>query len=147
MGRNNNPLTNFSILMINLAKFSVKLAIYVVVLFFVGSWLSGIGHKLFYEKAMTDDEKAESVEFTINYGDTVDDIANNLYNANLIDNKTVFKFRAFIYKTNFKPYTYELKPNMTIKHMLDIFDDTVIETTAAISETDENVFQLSPEEE
>ena len=147
MRRSNNPLTNFSVLMMNLAKFAVKLAIYVVVIFFIGSWLSGFGHKLFYEKAVTDDEKAESVEFVINYGDTVDDIANNLYKSNLIDNKFVFKFRAWIYKTNFKPYTYELKPNMTIKHMLDIFDETVVETTAPINQAEESVYQLSPEEE
>lgn len=94
---------------------------------------------------MTNGE-GEEIVFEIKNGDTVDDIAENLKTAGLIDDPFVFKFRAKIYKTNFTPNVYNLKTSMTIKNMLDIFDEQeqeyIVSTTESL-----DVYQLSPEED
>lgn len=141
----NNTLENLSFIFLKLAKFFVKLAIFFVVIYLIGVRLFNFGYKLFYEKAMTNGE-GEEIVFEIKNGDTVDDIAENLKTAGLIDDPFVFKFRAKIYKTNFTPNVYNLKTSMTIKNMLDIFDEQeqeyIVSTTESL-----DVYQLSPEED
>ena len=71
--------------------------------------------------------------------------ADNLKNVGLIDDPFVFKFRAKIYKTNFTPNVYNLRTSMTIKNMLDIFDNPSGDDIVIQSAT-EDIYQLSPED-
>ena len=141
----NNTLENLSFIFVKLAKFFVKLAIFFVVIYLIGVRLFDFGYRLFYEKAMTDGEGQEVI-FEIKNGDTVDDIAENLKSAGLIDDPFVFKFRSKIYKTNFTPNVYNLRTSMTIKNMLDIFDEQEQEYIVSTTESFD-VYQLSPEED
>ena len=141
----NNTLENLSFVFVKLAKFFVKLAIFFVVIYLIGVRLFDFGYRLFYEKAMTDGE-GEEIVFEIKNCDTVDDIAENLKTAGLIDDPFVFKFRSKIYKTNFTPNVYNLRTSMTIKNMLDIFDEQEQEYIAPTTES-LDVYQLSPEED
>lgn len=141
----NNTLENLSFIFVKLAKFFVKLAIFFVVIYLIGVRLFDFGYKLFYEKAMADGEGQEVV-FEIKNGDTVDDIAENLKSAGLIDDPFIFKFRSKIYKTNFTPNVYNLRTSMTIKNMLDIFDEQEQEYIVSTTESFD-VYQLSPEED
>ena len=140
----NNTLENLSYVFVKIAKFFVKLAIFFVVIYLIGIRLYNFGYKLFYEKAMTEGEGKEVV-FEIKNDDTVEDIADNLKNAGLIDDPFVFKFRANIYKTNFTPNVYNLRTSMTIKNMLDIFDNPSGDDIVIQSAT-EDIYQLSPED-
>ena len=140
----NNTLENLSFIFVKLAKFFVKLAIFFVVIYLIGVRLFDFGYRLFYEKAMTDGEGQEVV-FEIKNGDTVDDIAENLKSAGLIDDPFIFKFRSKIYKTNFTPNVYNLRTSMTIKNMLDIFDNPSGDDIVIQSAT-EDIYQLSPED-
>ena len=127
-----------------IAKFFVKLAIFFVVIYLIGIRLYNFGYKLFYEKAMTEGEGKEVV-FEIKNNDSVEDIADNLKKVGLIDDPFVFKFRAKIYKTNFTPNVYNLRTSMTIKNMLDIFDNPSGDDIVIQSAT-EDIYQLSPED-
>lgn len=140
----NNTLENLSYVFVKIAKFFVKLAIFFVVIYLIGIRLYNFGYKLFYEKAMTEGEGKEVV-FEIKNNDSVEDIADNLKNVGLIDDPFVFKFRAKIYKTNFTPNVYNLRTSMTIKNMLDIFDNPSGDDIVIQSAT-EDIYQLSPED-
>ena len=140
----NNTLENLSYVFVKIAKFFVKLAIFFVVIYLIGIRLYNFGYKLFYEKAMTEGEGKEVV-FEIKNDDTVEDIADNLKKVGLIDDPFVFKFRAKIYKTNFTPNVYNLRTSMTIKNMLDIFDNPSGDDIVIQSAT-EDIYQLSPED-
>ena len=140
----NEALEKLSYVFMKLAKFFVKLAIFCVIIYFIGIRLFNFGYKLFYESAMSKDN-GEEVVFEIKDSDTVEDIADNLKNAGLIDDPLVFKFRAKIYKTNFTPNVYNLKTSMTIKNMLDIFDNPSEENIVIKSDA-VDIYQLSPEE-
>ena len=133
--------------MMKISKIALKIAVYIVVVSLVGSVVFNYGFKLFYEDAVDANDK-NPIAFTINLGDDVDTIADNLYDQELIKDKFVFKFRAMFYDTNFFANTYELNKSMTIKDMLDIFDNVnsinVLETT---KETEEEVYQLASENE
>lgn len=140
----NSVLENISYAFVKVAKFFVKLAIFCVVIYLLGMQLFKFGYRLFYERAVAEGD-GEEIVFEIKNNESVDEIADNLEKAGLIDDKLAFKFRAKIYKTDFTPNVYNLKTSMTIKNMLDIFDspsDDVVVTTLS---TDE-VFQLSPED-
>ena len=139
-----NFLENFSLFMMRVAKFFLKLAIFCVVIYFIGIRLFDFGRSLFYEYSMTSEENKKTVEFSINSGDTLEDIANNLYDVGLIDNKIAFMFRAKAYKTKFTINTYNLDTSMTIKNILDIFDSPTTENIVATL-SNESVYQLSPE--
>lgn len=140
----NDFLENLSIFFMGLAKFFVKLAIFCVVIYLIWIRLFDFGHRLFYERAIEDGDGKEVV-FEIKKDESVEEIADNLEAAGLIDDKLAFKFRAKIYKTNFTPNFYNLKTSMTIKNMLDIFDsptsDNIVTTTENV-----DVYQLSPED-
>ena len=140
----NNTLENLSYVFVKIAKFFVKLAIFFVVIYLIGIRLYNFGYKLFYEKAMTEGEGKEVV-FEIKNNDSVEDIADNLKKVGLIDDPFVFKFRAKIYKTNFTPNVYNLNTGMTIKNMLDIFDNPSGDDIVIQSAT-EDIYQLSPED-
>ena len=140
----NNTLENLSYVFVKIAKFFVKLAIFFVVIYLIGIRLYNFGYKLFYEKAMTEGEGKEVV-FEIKNNDSVEDIADNLKKVGLIDDPFVFKFRAKIYKTNFTPNVYNLRTSMTIKNMLDIFDNPSGDDIVIQSAT-EDIYQLSPED-
>ena len=140
----NNTLENLSYFFVKIAKFFVKLAVFFVVIYLIGIRLYNFGYELFYEKAMTEGEGKEVV-FEIKNNDSVEDIANNLKNEGLIDDPFVFKFRAKIYKTNFTPNVYNLRTSMTIKNMLDIFDNPSGDDIVIQSAT-EDIYQLSPED-
>lgn len=141
----NRALEKLSYAFIRIAKFFVKLAIFVVVIYLIGIRLFNFGYRLFYERAVDEGEGKEIV-FEIKSDDSVDTIANNLKNAGLIDDTLAFKFRAKIYKTNFNPNVYNLKTSMTIKNMLDIFDEPSQDDIATTMESID-VYQLSPEDE
>ena len=140
----NETLEKLSYIFIKLAKFFVKLAIFCVVIYLIGIRLFNFGYKLFYESSMAKDN-GEEIVFEIKDTDTVEEIADNLKNAGLIDDPLVFKFRAKIYKTNFTPNVYNLKTSMTIKNMLDIFDNPSEENIVIKSDT-VDIYQLSPED-
>ena len=142
-----NSLEKVSFLMMKISKIALKIAVYIVVVSLIGGVVFNYGFKLFYEDAIDSNDK-NPIVFTINLGDDVDTIAENLYNARLIEDKFVFKFRSMFYDTNFFANTYELNKSMTIKDMLDIFDNAnsanVVEST---KETEEEVYQLASENE
>lgn len=140
----NETLEKLSYIFVKLAKFFVKLAIFCVVIYFIGLRLFNFGYKLFYESAMAKDNGQEVV-FEIKDGENVEEIADNLKSAGLIDDPFVFKFRAKIYKTNFTPNVYNLKTSMTIKNMLDIFDNPSEENIVIKSDA-VDIYQLSPED-
>lgn len=161
-----SPLGKFSNFMVALAKFFAKLAIYFVIMYFVGGVLFNQGYKLFYEYAVDPDDDTQ-VEFTIANGDTLEQVTNKLYSAGLIDNKRTFKFMSLIYDDKFKilnmipivffekgkdrqlftPGTYILSKNMTQRNMIDAFTDANSSLISSTQETTVNneEFQLSPE--
>ena len=146
---NLSMLDKISYIILKVGKFFLKFAIYILIVFLIGVRFFNFGIRLFYERAVDSDENAKSVEFLVSENDDIDDIAKNLYRDGIIDDTLVFKFRAYIYKTNIRPNVYELKSSMTIKNILDIFDDneaTVIYTTQN-TESENEVYELSPEEE
>ena len=140
----NNLLENISYGFLKVAKFFIKLAIFFVVIYFLGMQLFRFGYRLFYERAVAEGT-GEEIVFEIKNDETVDEIANNLVKVGLIDDKLAFKFRAKIYKTDFTPNVYHLKTSMTIKNMLDIFDNPTVDDIVSTLSTDD-VFQLSPED-
>ena len=142
-------LDKFSKLIFKISKQIFKFAIYVLIVFFIGVKLFNFGIRLFYERAV-DTENEKNIDFIINNGDDVKTIANNLYSVGLIDDTLAFRFRAYIYKIKFTPNVYSLKSTMTIKNMLDIFDDNdhiEITTTNISNESEEEQYELSPEDE
>lgn len=140
-----NFLENFSYFLMGIAKFLFKLAIFLVIIYVIGIRLFGFGHRLFYERAI-DSGDGKEIIFEIKKGEDVKKIADNLVDAKLIDDPLAFVFRAKIYKTKFTPNVYNLKTNMTIKNMLDIFDSPSEENIVKI-ENEGEVYQLSPEED
>ncbi|MBO6119672.1 MAG: endolytic transglycosylase MltG [Lachnospiraceae bacterium] len=139
-----NLLENISYVFLKVAKFFIKLAIFFVVIYLIGMQLFNFGHRLFYERAV-DSENGKEIVFEIKKNETIDEIADNLVKAGLIDDKLAFKFRATIYKTEFNPNIYNLKTSMTIKNMLDIFDSPTTDDIA-VTISSEDIFQLSPED-
>lgn len=142
-------LEKLSRFIFKISKQIFKFAIYVLIVFFIGVQCFNLGIRLFYERSVDIDE-GKTIDFIINNGDDVKTIANNLYSAGLIDDTLAFRFRAYIYKIRFTPNVYSLKSTMTIKNMLDIFDDNdhiEITTTNNANENDEEQYGLSPEDE
>ena len=147
MSREGMKIESVSFGFMRVAKFFVKLTIYIVVIFLIGSQLFKFGNRLFYERAM-DEENPKTIEFVIAESDTTEDIAKKLVNVGLIDDELAFRFRSVIYKIKFAPGTYTLKTNMTIKNMLDIFDNAaaVAVTSTEAVETEEVQIETVVEE-
>ena len=141
----NNALEKISKFFSALAKFFLKLAIFCVVIYLIGIRLFDFGHRLFYERAI-DENDAENIVFEVKQDETAEEIANRLEEAGLIDDTLAFRFRAKIYKTNFTPNVYNLNKSMTIKNMLDIFDSPTVDNVVA-TEASGDVYQLSPEDD
>lgn len=138
MSKNEMTIEKISYGIMKFAKFIFKFTIYIVVVFLIGSQLFKFGDRLFYERAI-DEENPKTVEFIIADNDTTEDIAKKLFNSGLIDDELAFRFRAYIYKTNLTPGVYTLDTSMTIKNMLDIFDDAEKVTVTEETETGEDV--------
>lgn len=98
------------------------------------------GYNTLYDMflAPVDDGNAEVVEFTIQSGDSVSKIGNNLVKANLLKNATVFKYMVqFEGLTNSLSYgTFKLSPSMEVSQILD-------ELTSG-SQTSERVITIVP---
>lgn len=138
MSKNEMTIEKISYGIMKFAKFIFRFTIYIVVVFLIGSQLFKFGDRLFYERAI-DEENPKTVEFIIADNDTTEDIAKKLFNSGLIDDELAFRFRAYIYKTNLTPGVYTLDTSMTIKNMLDIFDDAEKVTVTEETETGEDV--------
>lgn len=128
-------LEAFSKFLMRFAKKVLFFSVIVIITYFLGMRLFNIGRMLFFEYSI-DNKPGTDVEFTITKDDDLDSIAEKLYDDGLIDNTTIFKFRAIGYKTTFTPNTYKLNTSMTIKNILTIFDKNIsIETESASSTT------------
>ena len=128
-------LEAFSKFLMRFAKKVLFFSVVVIITYFLGMRLFNIGRMLFFEYSI-DNKPGMDVEFTITKEDDLDSIAEKLYDDGLIDNTTIFKFRAIGYKTTFTPNTYKLNTSMTIKNILTIFDKNIsIENESASSTT------------
>lgn len=126
-------LEKFSKFLMRFAKKVLFFSVIVIITYFLGMRLFSIGRMLFFEYSI-DNKPGRDVEFTITKDDNLDSIAEKLFDDGLIDNTTIFKFRAVGYKTTFTPNTYKLNTSMTIKNILTIFDKNIaIETESASS--------------
>ena len=99
-------LEAFSKFLMRFAKKVLFFSVIVIITYFLGMKLFSMGRQLFYEYSV-DSKPGVDIEFTIEKGDTLDDIASNLYDLGLIDNTTIFKFRAnssFSFRYSFKLY-------------------------------------------
>lgn len=140
-----NLLENFSYFLFKIAKIVFKIALYFLIMYFIGIALFNFGNKLFHETAMDTNEPKEII-FEIKSDDSLSEVAKNLKEAGLIEDPFIFKFRATIYKTKLTPNIYSLKTSMTIKNMLDIFDSPTENYIVLRNEDEEeDVYQLSPE--
>ncbi len=128
-------LEAFSKFLMRFAKKVLFFSVIVIITYFLGMRLFNIGRMLFFEYSV-DSKPGRDVEFTITKEDDLDSIAEKLFDDGLIDNTTIFKFRAVGYKTTFTPNTYKLNTSMTIKNILTIFDKNIaIETESVNSAT------------
>ena len=76
------------------------------------------GHAIFYEEAVDSPPGTDQV-FTVEEGDTVDDVAGRLADQGLIANEFAFIFQSRFYEyDDFYPGTYELNTSMTSKEIL-----------------------------
>lgn len=128
-------LESFSKFLMRFAKKVLLFSVIVIITYFLGMRLFNIGRLLFFEYSV-DNKPGRDIQFTITKDDDLDSIAEKLFDDGLIDNTTIFKFRAKGYKINFTPNTYNLNTSMTIKNILTIFDKNIaVETTSAITES------------
>jgi cell division protein YceG involved in septum cleavage len=114
------------------AKKVLLFSVIVIITYFLGMRLFSIGRLLFFEYSI-DSKPGTDIEFTITKDDNIDTIAEKLFDDGLIDNTTVFKFRAIGYKINFTPNTYKLNTSMTIKNILTIFDKNIAIEESTVS--------------
>lgn len=111
-----------SISFFRFAKKMSKFTIYSVIMFFIGSSVFNFGYRLFYERSIDKNNKT-TIEYVLTENKTAEDIAKDLIALGIIDDELAFKFRAKIYKTKFNTGIYSLSQSMSIKNILDIFDD------------------------
>ena len=74
------------------------------------------GHGLLYEHAM-EAEPGTDISFVISTGDTRREIAENLEEAGLIDNRQAFLLQSRLYKADFEPGEYSLNTSMTAEEI------------------------------
>ncbi len=75
------------------------------------------GHGLLYEHAM-EAEPGTDISFVISTGDTRKEIAENLEEAGLIDNRQAFLLQSRLYKADFEPGEYSLNTSMTAEEII-----------------------------
>ncbi len=75
------------------------------------------GHGLLYEHAM-EAEPGTDVTFVISTGETRKEIAENLEEAGLIDNRQAFLLQSRLYKADFEPGEYSLNTSMTCEEII-----------------------------
>lgn len=75
------------------------------------------GHGLLYEHAM-EAEPGTDISFVISTGDTRKEIAENLEEAGLIDNRQAFLMQSRLYKADFEPGEYSLNTSMTAEEII-----------------------------
>lgn len=75
------------------------------------------GHGLLYEHAM-EVEPGTDISFVISTGDTRKEIAENLEEAGLIDNRQAFLLQSRLYKADFEPGEYSLNTSMTAEEII-----------------------------
>lgn len=85
-----------------------------MLLYFLGRKAFAFGKEVFAEKSMTDSVNAVEVTVTIDEEQTIDDVAQTLLNAGLIDDTTLFltQLRLSDYYGKFVAGTYILKTDM-----------------------------------
>lgn len=121
---------SFSIGMMKIARFFLFLAIFVVIMFFVGRKFYDVGYKLFYEGNMYNkNHVSKTVDIVIDKKDTWEKVANTLKKEGIIDDEKIFQFRAKIYKTKLTPGHYQFNTKQSMKNILDKIDEGEIVST------------------
>ena len=72
-----SPIEKFTNSIVALAKIFAKLAIYFVIIYFVGSILFNQGYKLFYEYAVDPNDESY-IEFNTSSGDSLEAVSDDL---------------------------------------------------------------------
>ena len=80
------------------------------------------GNKIFNERAVDTVDNAKVVDVTISSGVSAGQLASQLYDKGLIDDKTVFYFQVKLsdYKDKFKDGTYSLNTSMKPTDMMKV---------------------------
>ena len=103
---------------------AVKAAFVIVVIMLISKYAKlaySYGYQIFNQSAVSSGT-GRTVSFTVNSGDDVDTIADNLAGLGLIKDKTLFKLQERFSESHEKekPGTYELSTSMTPEEMLTI---------------------------
>ncbi len=111
-------------IILGLLDAAVKIAFIIVVAMLISKYSKlaySYGYQIFNQSAVSSGT-GRTVTFTVNQGETVDDIADNLASVGLITDKTLFKLqeRFSEFHEKEKPGTYELSTAMIPEEMLSI---------------------------
>jgi len=103
---------------------AVKAAFVIIVIMLISKYAKiaySYGYQIFNQSAVSSGT-GRTVSFTVNSGDDVDTIADNLAGLGLIKDKTLFKLQERFSESHEKekPGTYELSTSMTPEEMLTI---------------------------
>ena len=116
-------MNNKSIRMIvSISLNALFIAIAVIVVVTVGTKAYTFGNKIFNEGAVDTVDNAKIVDVTISSGVSAGQLASQLYDKGLIDDKTVFYFQVKLsdYKDKFKDGTYSLNTSMKPTDMMKV---------------------------
>ena len=114
-------MNNKSIRMIvSISLNALFIAIAVIVVVTVGTKAYTFGNKIFNERAVDTVDNAKVVDVTISSGVSAGQLASQLYDKGLIDDKTVFYFQLSDYKDKFKDGTYSLNTSMKPTDMMKV---------------------------
>lgn len=108
-------MNNKSIRMIvSISLNALFIAVAVVIVVTVGTKAYTFGNKIFNETAVDTVENARTVEVTISSGVSAKNLASQLYDKGIIEDKTLFYFQVKLsdYKDKFKDGTYSLNTSM-----------------------------------
>ena len=113
-------MNNKSIRMI--VSISLNALFIVIVVVTVGTKAYTFGNKIFNERAVDTVDNAKVVDVTISSGVSAGQLASQLYDKGLIDDKTVFYFQVKLsdYKDKFKDGTYSLNTSMKPTDMMKV---------------------------
>ena len=116
-------MNNKSIRMIvSISLNALFIAIAVIVVVTVGTKAYTFGNKIFNERAVDAVDNAKVVDVTISSGVSAGQLASQLYDKGLIDDKTVFYFQVKLsdYKDKFKDGAYSLNTSMKPTDMMKV---------------------------